>query len=261
MFLELAEWSQGISRAKFASLKAILRRHGIQLPCVRRLESRLQRLTGIKPQFIHCCVNSCIAYTGGYADASKCPHCKEDRYIAGISRARKQFAFIPLVDRLKLQYRNVSRARILSSYRDGFTQDDSRTKCRDVFDGKLYHEFHRAELGLFQESRDIALHMSLDGVQVTNMRHHEVTPVIFINLNLPPGERYKVENILASMIIPGPNKPKELDTFLRPLVEELKQLDCGVEAFDANTSCTFTLKAWVTMVTGNSFVIADAIGL
>ena len=56
--------------------------------------------------------------------------------------------------------------------------------------------------------------MSLDSVQVTNMHHHEITPVILINLNLPPEERYKVENILASMIIPGPKKPKELDTFL-----------------------------------------------
>jgi hypothetical protein len=27
------------------------------------------------------------------------------------------------------------------------------------------------------------------------MRHHEVTPVILINLNVPPADRYKVENI------------------------------------------------------------------
>jgi hypothetical protein len=37
---------------------------------------------------------------------------------------------------------------------------------------------------------------------------------------------------LPSAVKPGPSKPKELDTFLRPLVEELKQLDRGVEAFD-----------------------------
>ena len=160
--------------------------------------------------------------------------------------------YIPLIDRLRLQYQAASRARVLSNYRQSFTEEDGRTKSRDVFDGDLYHGFHRNELGLFQDRRDIALQMSLDGVQVTNLGHHEVTPVILINLNLPPEERVKVDNILASMVIPGPQKPKELDTFLQPLVEELKQLDRGVEAYDANTGCTFNLKAWVMMVTGNS---------
>jgi hypothetical protein len=168
--------------------------------------------------------------------------------------------YMPLTDRLKLQYRNASRARVLSTYRHGFTKEDSQGKSRDVFDGDLYHQFHREELGLFRDRRDVALHMTLDGVQVVKVGHHEATPVVLINLNLPPEDRYKVENILASTIIPGPHKPKDLDSFLQPLVEELKDLDRGVQAYDANTGCTFNLKAWITMVTGNSPAIADAIG-
>ena len=66
-----------------------------------------------------------------------------------------------------------------------------------------------------------------------------------MNLSLSTKERYKVENIMASMVIPGPQKLKELDTFLQPLVEELKRLDRGVEAYDANTGFTFDLKTWV----------------
>jgi hypothetical protein len=223
------------------------------------MQNRLQRRTGIKPVFFDCCYNNCIAFTGKYADDDQCPYCKEMR-LAESSRARKRFMYVPLLDRLRLQYQNASRAQVLSGYRHSFTEADSQTKFRDVFDGDLYHGFHRKELGLFQDRRDIALHMSLDGVQVTTLGHHEVTPVILMNLNLPPQERYKIENIMASMVIPGPHKPKELDTFLQPLVEELKQLDRGVEAYDANTGCTFDLKAWVMMVTGNSSAIADAIG-
>lgn len=41
------------------------------------------------------------------------------------------------------------------------------------------------------------------------------SPIILINLNQ---ERYNLEDILASTIIPGPNKPKELYSFLQPLV-------------------------------------------
>jgi Transposase family tnp2/Domain of unknown function (DUF4218) len=260
LFLALAGWSQGISRAQYKSLKDLLRTHGFEIPSMRRMQSRLQRLTKIKPLFIDCCYNNCIAFTGGHSDARECPVCKEKRYRINTTRARARFVYIPIIDRLKLQYKNASRARILSTYRHAVTRNDSRGQLRDVFDGDLYREFHCEKLKLFQDSRDIAFHMSLDGVQVTNMHHHEVTPVILINLNLPPEERYKIDNILASMIIPGPKKPKDLDTFLRPLVDELKQLDCGTEAFDASSGRTFMLRAWVTMVTGDGPAIAEAIG-
>jgi hypothetical protein len=103
--------------------------------------------------------------------------------------------------------------------------------------------------------------MSLDGMQLTNMRHHEVTPVIFMNLNLPPEERYLVKNILAGLVIPGPKKPHDLDTFLRPLVDELLDLDKGVYAWDGYSKTPFQLKAWVTMVTGDGPALADAIGM
>jgi tnp2 family transposase/uncharacterized protein DUF4218 len=266
LFLELAEWSQGIPRAKYTALKKLLSNHNVEIPSMRRVQSRLQTLTKIKPLFIDCCFNNCVAFTKGYADATECPICNEKRYGSGrgsgvnAKRARKRFVYIPIIDRLKLQYKNAARAQILSTYRHSFNGDDSHGKLRDVFDGKLYREFHCEKLKLFRDARDVAFHLSLDGVQVTNMRHHEVTPVILINLNLPPEERYKIENIMASMIIPGPNKPKELDTFLRPLVDELNRLDHGTKAFDAYTGSRFTLKAWVTMVTGDGPAIAEAIG-
>jgi Transposase family tnp2/Domain of unknown function (DUF4218) len=163
-----------------------------------------------------------------------------------------------------LQYRNPVRAEALAEYRKNLLQRSQaagQDELADFFNGKLFNEFHVQELGLFQDPRDIALHMSLDGVQLTNMRHHEVTPVIFMNLNLPPEERYQVKNILASLIIPGPKKPKDLDSFLRPLVDELLQLDRGVDAFDGHTMTPFQLKAWVTMVTGDGPGLADAIGM
>ena len=81
--------------------------------------------------------------------------------------------------------------------------------------------------------------MLLDGIQLTSMWHYEVTPIIFMNLSLPPEEWYCITNILTGVIIPGPKKLKKLNTFLQLLVEELLELDEGVQAFDSNTKLIF----------------------
>ena len=62
-----------------------------------------------------------------------------------------------------------------------------------------------------------------------------------MNLSLPPEEQYCITNILTGVIIPGSKKLKKLDTFLQPLVEELLELNEGVQAFDGNTKSMFPL--------------------
>ena len=52
------------------------------------------------------------------------------------------------------------------------------------------------------------------------------------------------------MIIPGSKKLKDIDHFLQPLVEELLELDSGVETVDGDSKSRFSLHAWVTFVTG-----------
>ena len=94
--------------------------------------------------------------------------------------------------------------------------------------------------------------MSLDGVQLTRLRNFEITPIILINLNIPPEERYEEHNILTSMIIPGPKKYKDLDSFMFPLIEELKKLGEGVQSFDGDIQADFQLKAYIIVVTGES---------
>lgn len=247
-------------RSKYQQLQALLEERGIKFPSVRRKEARLRKVTQIKAHFIDCCYNNCIAFTGSYSDHDSCQYCKESRRNS-TGKPRKRFLYIPLIQRLQLQYSDPARARVLTSYRKELHQDNGIRILRDFFDGDLFRDFHVTELGLFNDPHDIALHMSLDGVQLTNMRHYEVTPVIFLNLNLPPEERYRIANILTGVVIPGPKKPKELDTFLQPLVEELLQLDQGVQAFDGNTKSAFQLRAWVTIVTGDGPALAEAIGM
>lgn len=182
-----------------------------------------------------------------------CSICHEPRFISERQplKARSQFAYIPLASRLQLQWNQPQRAKILKEYRQQLQHTYQHGIVRDVFDGNLFRDYHQQTLRLFQDPRDIALSMSLDGVQLTNRKTHEVWPIILTNLNLPPDCRVKAENILASMLIPGPRSPKELDSYLYPLVEEMELLGShGVPAFDSHSNERFTMRAWIVLVTG-----------
>ena len=75
------------------------------------------------------------------------------------------------------------------------------------------------------------------------MRYYEVIPIILINLNLLPDERYKTENIIASIIILGLKSLRELDIFLRPLINKLKELDYSIKLFNVKIRIRFVLRA------------------
>jgi hypothetical protein len=131
---------------------------------------------------VDCCVNSCLAYTGSFQHESVCLHCNESRYSPA-GQPCKQFLYVPVAHHLVLQYSDVGRAHVLKSYRQTYnnpSEDKGQHKLRDVFDGALYHEFHLQELGIFKDPHDIALHLSLDGVQVTNLKNHEVHPCVLL---------------------------------------------------------------------------------
>jgi hypothetical protein len=94
--------------------------------------------------------------------------------------------------------------------------------------------------------------MSLDGVGLTQRGPSYTTcPVILLNNNIPPTERFKKRNILLSLVIPGPQKHKDLDSFLYPLIEELKQLGQGINAYDSYNGRSFTLRAFLVVVSGS----------
>ncbi|KAG1885263.1 hypothetical protein F4604DRAFT_1730884 [Suillus subluteus] len=57
---------------------------------------RLALLSGIEPRNIHCCIKSCIAYTGQYVHDERCPFCNEARYTKH-GRPRCTFMYIPLI--------------------------------------------------------------------------------------------------------------------------------------------------------------------
>jgi hypothetical protein len=61
--------------------------------------------------------------------------------------------------------------------------------------------------------------------------------------NLPPNKCLKEGLIFFALVILGPKEQKkQINIFLRSLMEELKELWQGVDAYDNHLKCRFNLR-------------------
>ena len=220
--------------------------------------SRLRNLTGIRHVRIDCCRNSCIAYTGAYVELQTCPFCSEPRCYKN-DIAIRTFDLIPIIHRLRLQFASSLRAQALQEYPRSL-QNIPWDGVRDYWDGRLHKE-HKNN-GFFGDPRDISLAFSTDGLALFKVGTDSVWPLLLINLNLKPAERFKKHNLLLCGIIPGPKNPQDIQSFLRPIVDELKELAAGIDnVYDAFTKTHFTLRAHLVLVTADLPAMAKTMGI
>src|SRR5256714_1827709 len=213
------------------------------------------------------CENSCICYTGSYELYQNCPICNSFRFNAK-GKAKKVMPYLSLIDRLKVQFNDNNRSKeLLYRYEYITNKNDD---LDDIFDGKIYKEL--VNKNLFNDERDVALTASCDGYQIFKQKTDDCWLFIVINNNLHPSLRVKKENLLVPFIIPGPNQPKDFNTFLRPFINEMKQLESkyfiyiylynnnilnnifilgGVLCYDAYTKSNFILRAHIIAWTGD----------
>ena len=113
--------------------------------------------------------------------------------------------------------------------------------------GKSWKDFDK-EFPLFsQESRNVRLGLATDGFNpFGNMSNsYSMWPVILYPYNFPPWKCMKKEFSIMSLLITGPISPgKDIDVYLQPLVDELKELwEIGVETSDASKGENFQMRA------------------
>lgn len=95
-----------------------------------------------------------------------------------------------------------------------------------------------ATRGAKKIKHDIFLILSTDGVDPFKSSKYSYYPVVVYIANLPPWSRSKMAKVLPVMIIPGPNSPVSVTSFLDPLVAELESLSSDgmeVEMWDGIT--------------------------
>nr|AAP52064.2 transposon protein, putative, CACTA, En/Spm sub-class [Oryza sativa Japonica Group] len=214
---------------------------------------------GLEVHKIHACPNDCILYRGEeYENLEACPVCKALRYkirrddpgeVDGqLTKKRipaKVMWYFPIIPRLRRLFRNKGNARMLRWHAEERQQDGM---LRHPADGSQWRNIDRKFKEFGKDARNIRFGLSTDGMNPFGEMSsgHSTWPVTMCIYNLPPWLCMKRKYIMMPIIIQGPKQPgNDIDVYLRPLVEDLKQLwkKEGVPVWDEDKQEEFNLRA------------------
>ena len=80
----------------------------------------------------------------------------------------------------------------------------------------------------------------MDGVNPYSLQNTNycVCPVVVINRDIPPWLSVKNEHLMLALIVPDRRQVKNMDVYLQPLVDELKELWDGINVYDVSRPIT-----------------------
>ncbi|GKA10964.1 CACTA transposable element [Tanacetum coccineum] len=193
---------------------------GYKLPPSYYVIKKTFKTIGLGYESIHACVNDCFLFRG---DANKdvhfCPGCNTSRWKDSNTPGKK-------VPKKVLHYFLIipHTAKEMTWHTTG--------KCTEP------------------EPRNVRLGLAADGFNpFGNLSHsYSMWPVILTTYNLPPWLCMKESSFMLTLLIPGPKSPgKDIDVYLRPLIDDLKVLWAkpGVETIDVATGLKFNMRAMV----------------
>lgn len=126
---------------------------------------------------------------------------------------------------------------IISYVRNGYvrqTEDEDDT-LEDFYSGAGFREYAKGLEGFTSNNSagndkvvHILLFVSTDGAPAFKSSNEGIWPIVAYVGNIPPHKRYHEEFVLPVSCIPG--NPKDLESFLTPLFDELEVLEKGIEA-------------------------------
>lgn len=271
-------WHKSRGSVLAYKLHAELLTMSTQIPILslKQVRSLAQELTELYPVHIDMCPKSCIAYTGDYKNLLSCPHvhnkkmCNLPRYkitLSGQKKACAQYTVLPVVASIKALFSNVETSRLLRE-RDHILQQtlllfsEAKEKIQySEYANSITHIIQHRDMNLFQSPRDIAFSVSTDGAQLTMKKKSNTWIMIMIIMNLPSELRYKSNNIIVNFIIPGPNSPADVESFMYPLQQEMARIGEGIWIWDALDSAWFVIRAWIVMILGDMLGSAKLSGL
>lgn len=247
---------------------------GVKILTYEQVKCRLADITGIHSIKHHICVNHCLTFMGPFKDDETCRRCGEPCYDPKILVAnhgkkkvpRQEFYTITIGPQLQALSRSVESA---TNMRHGYAHlcnivqevhaQQQVHEWDNIYHGQLI--INAVERGVICEN-DMMLMLSLDGAQLYRYKTSDCWMYIWIILNLPPHLRYKKKHVLPGGFIPGPKKPKNMDSFMFPGLHSMAILmKHGLCIWDAIKKSVHVSRPFLPLVTADGPGIAQVNGL
>ena len=199
---------------------------------------------GLSYEKIHACPNNCMLYRGTNKDLESYEKCGTSRWhTKKKTQAAKVLRYFPLIPRLQRLFMSRKTSEDMRWHDVGGNKDGLLRHPRD---GESWKKFDLRYPEFAKESRNIRLGFASDGFNpFGNMStNYSIWPVVLIPYNTAPWICMRQTSFLLSMIIPGSKMPgNDIDIYLQPLIDELKELWVGVQTFDTLRNETFNMRA------------------
>ncbi|KAF8835413.1 hypothetical protein BDN67DRAFT_1039871 [Paxillus ammoniavirescens] len=190
--------------------------HAINYPDCHGMLS-FSEYTGVEKIQNDMCPKTCLAYTGPYEPLKSCPTCT-------IKIAAHKFMTIMLVSQLQAQFHHPQSTREIET-----------GEIPVVDDVVMGWDFLGAVPDGDIKPDDIVVMVSLNGAQLYQSKESDCWIYIWVLLNMSPNKRHKKINVIPGGFIPGPNKPKNVDSFLFPGLHHVSALQTeGLTIWDAS---------------------------
>lgn len=239
-----------------------------------RVENALKNITGVTSLKHDMCPNkSCVAFTGPLKDLDDCPMCGASRWNqAKLKKSKKKvaaktFCTIPIGPQIQALFSSPESAKAMD-YRRERTQQIVESATGGRLEVPSYDDFVSGSsyLSAYQngdiKDDDVMLMLSLDGAQLYEHKMSDCWIYIWVILELSPDRRYKKHHVLPGGFIPGPHKPKNIDSFLFPGLYHLSALQHeGLRVYDANLDKVKIVTPHMALATADAPGMAYLSGL
>ncbi|XP_021716595.1 uncharacterized protein LOC110684442 [Chenopodium quinoa] len=196
---------------------------------------------------IHACPKGCMLFWKDDAQLSTCRAFGSDRYkqtSKGSLVPLNVLFYFPITPRLQRLFTTKTISEEMTWHSKNprvqgtmaHPSDSEAWKHLDNCFPEFASEPHNVRLGLCTDG--FAPHGKFGG-------QYSCWPVILTPYNLLPSICMKRQFMFLSLLVPGPKNPKgNLDVYMQPLIEELKQLwEVGAHTYDISMKQNFNLRA------------------
>lgn len=197
-----------------------------------QLVSIAQRQINLAKPFVPMCRKGHMCATGIFANKSTCqvPGCDEPMDLI------RRFWYLKPSDQIRaLLSAPCSFQEILNGCERAHCslQQSQGDFLMDYYDGSMFRNRFRSSLSNWSREGDLYIFTSFstDGFEVWKGRvnNRDIWPLVFVILNFDFDHRFRASNVLNCGSVPGSHEGSFFDTFLTPIIDDLCQLEKGME--------------------------------